>query len=448
MKRLIAIVLVCLLVFSIVGCSGKSGSDGQSAASGSSETTLTVWYWGEQEIPGYSSYMEEIVSRFEAANPGVTVDAVLQESDTLYSAFRTAESAGEGPDVQYLWGGALALEDACLGNLVPVSDYVTADQTKDISKNSLAETYWDGKQWGLPAYQVAMSVAYNKEIMAEAGLDPEKPYTTWDEFVEACEAIKQAGYTPFSVGLKDGWFAGWWAFLFGSQNLDSMGDLIDAVKGDALYSDMKYSEWLYKFEEMIEKGYFNDDMQSLDFYQGQQLLENGSTGMTFLAHAYAGTLEDTMGSDVIGYAPMPIYGDGALKDSYTAQTQVYVMPKSAKNKELAAKFMLFLQEEDNMKLLYEKTNAIMPNANFDSNWVDKKVDKTVVGWMNSIPVVSYQFFYPPMFESEGIIPVVQNVAAGLMTAEDGASELDAVLVKWSEQNPDQLDAFKKWDILE
>ncbi|HWQ79882.1 MAG TPA: ABC transporter substrate-binding protein [Anaerovoracaceae bacterium] len=443
MKKFISVILVVLMLFTITACGGSSGDAGED---GAGDTTLTVWYWGEQEIPGYSSYMEELVSRFEAANPGVKVDAVLQESDTLYSAFRTAESAGEGPDLQYLWGGAQALEDAWLGNLVPVSDYVTKEQMADINPNALAETFWDGKQWGLPAYQVAMSVAYNKEIMKDAGLDPEKPYTTWDEFIAACEAIKQAGYTPFGAGLKDGWFAGWWAFLQGAQNLDSMGDLINAVKGDADYADRKYSEWVYKFEEMIQKGYFNNDIQSLDFYQGQQSIESGTVGMTFHAHAYAGTLEDSMGSDVIGYAPMPVYGNGELKDSYTAQTQVYVMPKSGKNKELAAKFLLFIQEPDNLKLLYDKTNAFFPSKNFDSAWMNKEVDKTVAGWMNTVPSGNYQGFYPPMFESEGIVPVIQSMAAGSMTADEAVQQLDETLVKWREQNPDQLDAFKKWVI--
>lgn len=445
MKKLIAMFLVTIMLFSLVACGGAQVSE---KASEDEQSTLRVWYWGEQEIPGYSAYMEELVARFESANPTIKVDAVLQESDTLYSAFRTAESAGEGPDLQYLWGGVLALEDAWLGNLVPISDYVTEEQMAGISKSALAETNWDGKQWGMPAYQVAMSVAYNKEMMADAGLDPEKPYSTWEEFVVACDALKAAGYTPFGAGLKDGWFAGWLAFLMGSQNLDNMGELLDAVNDEAKYSDKKYSEWVYKFEEMIQSGYFNNDIQTLDFYQGQQLLENGTAAMTFHAHAYAGTLEETMGSDVIGYAPMPIYGTGKLNNSYTAQTQVYVMPKSGKNKEAAAKFLLFMQETDNMKLLYDKSNAFMPNDNFDASWVTKGVDKVVVGWMNTIPAVSYQFFYPPMFESEGLIPLIQSMTAGNLTADEVAEKLDETLVKWREQNPDQVESFKKWEVAE
>ena len=441
MKKVLIVIMACILIVSLAAC-GNTG--GGSSSGGGGDTTLTVWYWGEQEIPGYADYMTEIVKRYEAANDGIKVDAVLQESDTLYSAFRTAESAGAGPDLQFFWGGALALEDAWLGNLTPVDEFITAEQMKDILPSALEETHWDGKQWGIPAYQTVMSVTYNKKMMADAGLDPENPYSTWDEFMAACEALKQAGYVPWGAGLKDGWFCGWWAFLLGSQNLDSMSDLIDAVIGDANYADMKYSEWVYRYQDMLDKGYFNDDIQSLDFYQGQQLVENSMAAMSFFAHAYADTIEDAMGSDTIGFAPIPIYGNGALKDSFTAQTHVYTMPKSGGNREIAADFMLFLHEPDNMKLLYEKTFAFMPNKNFDESWAMTAIDKTVFKWKESLPEVSYQWFYPPMFEEEGIIPIIQNLTAGLETPESAAVKLNDTLEKWREQTPDQLEAFKKW----
>jgi len=441
MRKVLVLVMACILLVSLAAC----GNTGGGGASKDGDTVLTVWYWGEQEIPGYTDYMDEIVKRFEAANDGVKVDAVLQESDTLYSAFRTAESAGAGPDIQYLWGGVLALEDAWLGNLVPVSDFITEEQMSDIFPGALEETFWDGQQWGIPAYQIVMSVVYNKQMMADAGLDPENPYSTWDEFMAACEALKQAGYTPFGAGLKDGWFCGWWAFLFGSQNLDSMSDLINAVIGDANYADKKYSEWVWRFQEMLDKGYFNDDIQTLDFYQGEQLVENNQAAMSFFAHAYADTLEETMGSDVVGFAPMPIYGNGKLYNSFTAINEVYVLPKSGGNRDLAAQFLLFLHEKDNMQLLYEKTFALMPNNNFDESWAMTAIDKTVFEWKSTLPEVAYQWFYPPMFEEEGIIPLMQNMTAGLETPESVAVKLDETLVKWRDQNPDQFDAFKKWN---
>ncbi|HHW47752.1 MAG TPA: carbohydrate ABC transporter substrate-binding protein [Clostridiaceae bacterium] len=440
MRKLLSILLFTAMLLTLAACGGDKSSG--------EKYTLTVWYWGEQECPGYKAYMEEIVQRYQKKYPNVTVDAVLQESDTLYSAFRTAESAGEGPDVQFLWGGTLDLEDAWLGNLVPVSDYITSEQMADIASSSLAETNWDGKQWGIPAYQIAFGVAYNKKMFADAGLDPENPYETWDEFIACCEALKKAGHTPLGFGLKDGWLPGWFAFYLAQQNLDSVNDLITCIRGDAKYTDPKYSEWLEKVKELVDKGYVNNDIQSLDFYQGQQLLENEQAAMTFHAHPYAVQLEKTMGSDTIGFARPPVYGKGKLATAIAAPCQIYTIPKSAKHKEGAAQFILFLHEEDNLKLLYEKANALMPNMKFKSEWLTSEVDKKVTSWLKEYKNMCYQYYYPPMFEYEGLVPVVQKMFSENLSPADAAKELDAVFDKWREQNPEQLDAFKKWSVPE
>jgi ABC-type glycerol-3-phosphate transport system substrate-binding protein len=47
--------------------------------------------------------MEEMARKYREAN-NITVEVVLQESDNLVSAFRTAEGAGEAPDLAFLWG--------------------------------------------------------------------------------------------------------------------------------------------------------------------------------------------------------------------------------------------------------------------------------------------------------------------------------------------------------
>ena len=111
MKKISVVLIAALVVSLLFGC-GKSDD-----AKGTGKTTLSVWYWGEQEVPGYKAYMEEMVKRYEKKNPDIKVEAVLQESDNLYTAFRTAEAAGEGPDIQYMWGGTQAMEDVWKGNV-------------------------------------------------------------------------------------------------------------------------------------------------------------------------------------------------------------------------------------------------------------------------------------------------------------------------------------------
>lgn len=443
MKKQISALLICTMLLSLAGCSGN-----EKKADKDSSNTLTVWYWGEQEAPGYKAYMEEMVKRYEAKNKDVKVDAILQESDTMYSAFRTAEAAGEGPDVQYMWGGTQAMEDVWKGNVTPISDYLTDKQLSVIPQSSLAETNWDNKQWGIPAYGFTYGIAYDKKAMEKAGVDPENPFTTWDEFMDCCQKLKDAGITPLGMGLKDGFLPAWIGIFLGQQNLDSVNDLIDLMSGKEKFTDPKYSEWLNKLKELMEAGYINDDILSLDLYQGQQLIESGKAAMTLHTQAYAVSLEKSKGAEAIGFAKAPVYGTGKMAASIASPSQVYVIPKSAKNKEGAADFLLFLQEEDNLKALYEMANVMMPNNNFKEEWVTSEIDKKVLQWKAEAPNFCYQLYFAPMFENDGLVPTVQKMFSEDLSPSKAAEELDKALEKCREQNPEVQKAFEEWNVRE
>lgn len=96
MKKISVVLIAALVVSLLFGC-GKSDD-----AKGTGKTTLSVWYWGEQEVPGYKAYMEEMVKRYEKKNPDIKVEAVLQESDNLYTASYGRGGRGRS-DIQYMW---------------------------------------------------------------------------------------------------------------------------------------------------------------------------------------------------------------------------------------------------------------------------------------------------------------------------------------------------------
>lgn len=442
MKK-ISVVLIAVLVVSLLFGCGKSDD-----AKGTGKTTLSVWYWGEQEVPGYKAYMEEMVKRYEKKNPDIKVEAVLQESDNLYTAFRTAEAAGEGPDIQYMWGGTQAMEDVWKGNVAPISDYISEEELSVIPKSALAQTNWNGKQWGIPAYGFTYGIAYDKEAMRTAGVDPENPFTTWDEFLECCEKLKSSGITPLGMGLKDGYLPAWIGIFLGQQNMDSVNDMISLMSGQESFTDKKYSEWLEKIAELKEAGYINEDILSLDLYQGQQLIESKKAAMTLHTQPYAVSLEKSLGSDQIGFAKAPVFGTGKFADSVATPSQVYVIPNSAKHKEEAADFLLFLQEEDNIKYLYESANAMMPNNNFDESWVSSEIDRKVLEWQKEDNNFCYQLYFAPMFETDGLIPTVQKMFSEGLAPKDAAVELDEALGKCMEQNPEVHDAFLEWSVEE
>jgi multiple sugar transport system substrate-binding protein len=443
MKRKSGYVLLLLLILSLMAACG--GGPAEVVEEADEPITLTVWYWGEQEAPGMQAFMEEAARIYSENNPNITVEAVLQETDSLYPAFRAAAEAGEGPDIQGFFGGVFTLEDAWLGNLAPISDYWTEEELANIPAGQRAETFWDGKQWGVPFYQIGTFWAYKKEMFADAGLDPENPPETWDEWMAACNALNAAGYTPIGTGFKDGWLGGWMVSYLGQQNLNGIEDLMAAIRGERSLEEPMFAEWWERWAEMRDRNCFNEDVMSLDLYQGQNLFELRAAAMTNHVEPFIAQLQRDMGEDVVGIMRTPSYGNGALARSIGVPTQTLTIPIFSPHKEEAADFLRFLHSDEMMKLMYEMAGAVTPDSRFKQEWLDTSADRQILEWIEEgVPLFWYQYYYPPVWESEGAIALGQLLMAGDITAEEAASRYQALAEKWRSENPEQLEAYEGW----
>ena len=72
--------------------------------------------------------------------------------------------------------------------------------------------------------------------------------------------------------------------------MDSVNDMISLMSGQESFTDKKYSEWLEKIAELKKPGYINEDILSLDLYQGQQLIESKKAAMTLHTTAVCGII--------------------------------------------------------------------------------------------------------------------------------------------------------------
>ena len=441
MKKGFVILLICLFAVTSLFAKGSSES-GSTKASG--DTVLEVWWWGEQEAPGLQDAMNEIGQMFNSLDNGLKVNLVLQESESLYTAFRVAAQAGQAPDIQFFWGGTQALEDVWLGNCLPLSDYMPAEELAQLPDEQAAETFWDGKQWGWPFYQLGNVFTYNKEMFEKSGLDPNSPPKTWDEFINACQKLKDNGYTPLGLGAKDEYLGGWLVSYFGQQNWDSNEDLLKMLSGEIPATDMQNSEWLYKIEELYKNGFINVDVLSLDFYQGEDLFASGEVAMTIHPQSLAAYLEKTMGPDVVGIMPPPSYGNGKLANSIGIPAQVFTISKDCDVPEKAVEFLKFLHTEKVMKLIYDKAMVVTPGKRFKMDWLTTEVDKTVESWKETKNLYWMQYRYPFEFERIGVIPAIQMILGGKTNAEQAAGVLEEALNSWRKTAPEQLDAYLKF----
>lgn len=202
MKKLVLFGLVCLLTAMMAaGCSTDGGQSGQSGSAGGAASpdaggekrTISIWTLQQADI-NIQEAQENAARAFEEAY-NAEVEITAFPYDQLKDKLLAAVAGGEGPDVLLLdqiW----VAQYAAAKYIVPIDDYL---KDSDIKAEDYFQGAWDAGSYQNQMYAVPFDVGvwavlyYNKEMFAEAGLDPEKPPVTWEEFLEYGRILTKNG---------------------------------------------------------------------------------------------------------------------------------------------------------------------------------------------------------------------------------------------------------------
>ncbi len=85
----------------------------------------------EQQLPQDQWYISQAIKRFEEANPGVTIELVVQsDAFAALQTYATAGLAGNAPDIANLWSGQFVFPNAEV--IVPINDMIPAEDKEKI----------------------------------------------------------------------------------------------------------------------------------------------------------------------------------------------------------------------------------------------------------------------------------------------------------------------------
>ncbi|MFC5789312.1 ABC transporter substrate-binding protein [Agromyces tardus] len=180
-RRRLAVVPAALAVaaLALAGCAGQGKSSAEEA---DPNAKVTLDFWNGFTGPDGPA-LEQVVSDFNASQDRITVKTNIMPWDTLYQKVLTAVAGKNGPDIVAMSASRLP-QYASEGLFQPVDDYYeNADYESDALTPAAAEaSVFDGKNYGVPVNLATMLMYYNKDLFTAAGLDPEAPPKTWDEF--------------------------------------------------------------------------------------------------------------------------------------------------------------------------------------------------------------------------------------------------------------------------
>jgi ABC-type glycerol-3-phosphate transport system substrate-binding protein len=225
---------------------GSSAADTSTSGGGDEEVTITVAGLLPTADDAAKQQLAERVTSFEAKYPNITVET--QDYEWLASTFTTQLAGGTLPNVFEipLTDGKTLIEN---GQLADIDSYIKelayGDQfNTDLMANG---TGADGKIYAVPAKSIyAVALHYNRNLFEQAGLDPNKPPTTWDEVRQYAKQIHDAtGVAGYATMALDN--AGGWQLAAGANARGGVIETFDGTKYTATLNDAAvkaHLEWL------------------------------------------------------------------------------------------------------------------------------------------------------------------------------------------------------------
>jgi len=274
----IGLLIICCMLM-IGGCGSKSGQD---------SATITVWHWMTDKQPTF----EELARRYEIETGTKVKFDLYAPSDAYTQKVRAASQANRLPDIYGILAEkhdlASFVKAGYLENLEAVLNANSGEWKNQIFGNALAHDAFTASNeygvepgiYGIPIDLMTIQMVYNKNLFSQAGLDPENPPRTWEEFIAAGNALRQAGIQCFVSGFAEVWMIDCLASNF-AFNIMGEEKVIDTFRGNVPYTDPDWVKVLSLFQEMAEADLFMPGITNFTNKEAEQMFANGRAAIAF-----------------------------------------------------------------------------------------------------------------------------------------------------------------------
>ncbi|RKT36055.1 carbohydrate ABC transporter substrate-binding protein (CUT1 family) [Microbacterium sp. AG1240] len=359
-------VAIVATALALTGCSGFTGGGNTT-----SEGTLTFTTWASESE---KAAFEQLVSDFEAANDGVQVELNVVPYDQMFSNIDAQLSAGNAPDLFRVDYGNLGVYSS-QDQLLDVSPYFTDDEISAFTPAMWEAVSYDGTPYGVPHQTDVSALVVNTEMLAAAGVT-DLPTTqadawTWDEFADVAAKLKTslpADVYPFVYNWQLGGTPRWLSWLFQADGAlladDGVTPAIDSAAG---------SETVDFTRSFFEKGWVPPTSSVKATTYADAFFTEESVAMAFAGSFVVPDIDNLAGFEWTAL-PMPVNERGATDLGGNAM----VASKETDQPDLAASFLKFMVDAENMTTFCAATNELPTRTDIDPASIDFAVRPDVM----------------------------------------------------------------------
>jgi multiple sugar transport system substrate-binding protein len=367
--------------------------------------------------------VQAIVSDFMAANPDIRV--VIKDSGVKSEVFVTEVLAGSAPDVVMFGedGVSLFAPQGAFVDLAPYVEAWDAAKRNDFYESAWAFGTYDGKQHGIPWFAHSMALVYNKGMFEAAGLDPNKPPTTWDELYDA--ALKLTSGEQYGYGLvgKQGHDMAWGWYNFVWQN----GGNLAAEKGGQWSVTLNSPEALQALDFYIKlKAVAPPETTTTGAGEALTLFMQKRVAMFVLGPWAVASVRNGAPDIEIGVAPLPYSKNKAT----TMGAGMLTMPRTTQNPDAAWRLIDYMTDLDNQIKLVDTGFAFrIPTRRsaIQSQWFKDNPEYIPfvegLGYGHTPSILSIAQKYNQV-HSEAVQPALSKAFVGELTPAQALAELE------------------------
>ncbi|WP_081389716.1 MULTISPECIES: extracellular solute-binding protein [Paenibacillus] len=288
-------------------------------------------------------YQDIINENLKAENITVSVED-WGWGDTLTQKETAAFLAGNVPDI--IVGETQMPGFAQQGQLEPFPDDMAAEIREKLAPAAWKPMEYDGKIYGLAAQPGVSSLFWNKALVKEAGIDPDKAPATWDEWLADLKKVNEAGKGKFyGGGVYAGPNAGGY-LRYGPLLLINNGGFADD-QGQPVFNseaNVKTVEFLKELNAVHPAGLMANQSEGAYF----DAFKKGQIAYLIDGPWRAGE-SATLGIDY-GMATIPLSADGKASN-ITIGAAFNSVPTGSKNKEAAFEYIRQMYSEEIQNLI-------------------------------------------------------------------------------------------------
>jgi raffinose/stachyose/melibiose transport system substrate-binding protein len=365
------------------------------ALSQDAPVTLDFFFLGDEIT---NPFVEEIIAAFEADNPNIAINFQSYPNEAYKTAIQVSLGSDDAPDILFNWNGEDTGRFVREGHLLDLTPYAESFGWYDaINPAALDAFTFNGVLYGVPYSLEAKYYYYNTTIFEQQSLTVPQ---TFDELLQVCGTLRDAGITPMSFGNQERWEGVHYMTIFNQKVVGEETILADYsldVSPDTLFTDPGYAIAFQRLLDMQNAGCFADAVNATtpDAALAQFLVQQ-------VAMYYQGTwiMGNLSANDFANYGMfrMPPMTDDAAQGN---QNYALLGPISLQ--------------------VSSSTEAPDAAAAFLNYFISQPVQQRFVEMTNRIPVRA------DALTDEIGTPELRNVVSDLATTEGAVAWLDVVL---------------------